>query len=169
MEQLCIKNPAIQKTVKNCVFTGHRELPENFPLNTLEAEIRRAIGLGAEVFYNGVSYGFDLAAAEIVIRLKREFPSIKLIACVPFYGQEKNFSESDKKRYVEVLKNADEKVVLAEHYFRGCALIRDRYMAERADMMIAYCVKEKGGTAYTVKAFKKCNKYGEIVFINCDS
>ena len=38
-------------------------------------------------------------------------------------------------------------------------------MAERADGMIAYCKKDEGGAAYTVKIFKKLHPLSPIVFL----
>ena len=55
--------------------------------------------------------------------------------------------------------------MLAEHYFRGCMQQRDKYMADRADVLIAYCKKDVGGTAYTVHYFKKKYPFKEILFL----
>jgi uncharacterized phage-like protein YoqJ len=118
-----------------------------------------------DTFYNGMAIGFDLCAAECVLSLKRSYPHVKLIACIPCYGQEKYFSDADKKRYVKILKKADETVVLSDHYYQGCMQNRDKYMVERADVMIAYCTKATGGAAYTVKIFKKLKPDGEIYFV----
>ena len=143
---------------KNCVFTGHRELGDDFSKIRLKKTIETLIKQGTENFYNGMAMGFDLAAAEMVLILKKKYKNIKLIACIPCYGQEKNFPDEDKARYVAVLKRADEQVLLSQTYFRGCMQNRDRYMADRADMMIAYCHKKTGGAAYTVNYFSKKNK-----------
>ena len=90
---------------------------------------------------------------------------IKLVACIPCYGQEKNFSEKDKTRYVRILKKADEKIVLSDTYFKGCMQNRDRYMADRADILLTYCKKEVGGTAFTVKYYKKNYPENEVIFL----
>jgi uncharacterized phage-like protein YoqJ len=144
--------------LKSCVFTGHRILEKNFSPKAMTDAIDKAIEDGVTVFYNGMAMGFDLLAAEYLITLKKINPKLKLIACIPCYGQEKNFPDEDKARYVAVLKRADEQVLLSQTYFRGCMQNRDRYMADRADMMIAYCHKKKGGAAYTVNYFSKKNK-----------
>ncbi len=148
-----------------CVFTGHRELGDDFSAKKLRNAIEEQIKKGVIDFYNGMAKGFDLAAATAVVKLKKKYPQIRLIACVPCYGQEKYFSEKDKKTYVATLKKADEKIVLSQQYFRGCMQARDRYMAERADGMIAYCKKDEGGAAYTVKIFKKLHPLSPIVFL----
>jgi uncharacterized phage-like protein YoqJ len=126
---------------------------------------QKMIELGIDTFLCGMAIGFDLAAAEITLSLKRKNPSIRLVACVPCVGQEKYFSKGDQKRYVAALKKADEKVILSENYYKGCMQVRDKYMAERADVMIAYSKKQEGGTAYTVRCFQKKNPNGKIIFL----
>jgi hypothetical protein len=42
---------------------------------------------------------------------------------------------------------------------------RDKYMVERADVMIAYCKKSTGGAACTVRLFQKAYPDGLIHFI----
>ena len=37
-------------------------------------------------------------------------------------------------------------------------------MAEHADSMVTYCKKQEGGTAYTVRCFKKLHPDGKIIF-----
>ena len=150
---------------KSCAFTGHRQLEGDFSARKLKKEIKKLMEKGVEIFYNGMAMGFDLIAAEHVLSLRKKFPSVKLIACVPCYGQEKYFSSADKRRYAKILKKADETQILSEHYYRGCMQKRDRYMADRADFLIAYCHKEEGGTAYTVKYFKKQKGEEKIIFI----
>ena len=155
----------IQNQIKTCAFTGHRNLGDDFSVKELDKQIKEVIKRGVEIFYNGMAMGFDLLAAERVLSMKRKFPQIKLIACVPFYGQEKYFSETDKKRYAKILKKADEVVILSEKYYKGCLHQRNRYMAERGDILITYCKEESGGTAYTVKYFKKNFPEREIIFL----
>ena len=164
MSQLFIKTETSKKA-ESCVFTGHRILEEDFSPRRLKKEIKKLIEKGIVTFYNGMAMGFDLLAAQYVLSLKKEYPFIKLIACIPCYQQEKSYSEKDKKRYVSILKKADEKIILSDHYFVGCMQSRDRYMVDRADVMIAYCKKEKGGAAFTVKYFQKKHPENEIIFL----
>ena len=148
-----------------CVFTGHRQLEEDFSKPRLKRTVEKLIKTGVTDFYNGMAIGFDLCAAECVLTLKKKYPSVQLIACVPCYGQEKYFSERDKKRYVKFLKKADKTIVLADHYYQGCMQQRDKYMVEHADCMIAYCNKNTGGAAYTVKLFQKSKPEGLLLFV----
>ena len=93
---------------KSCVFTGHRELLDDFSARELKKGIESAVADGCTIFYNGMAIGFDLIAAEEVVKFKKKNKNIKLIACIPCYGQEKYFSDKDKKRYAKILKKADE-------------------------------------------------------------
>lgn len=166
MEQLTFFNREKDKSPpETCAFTGHRELGDDFSKSKLKKQIRACIEEGVTTFFSGMATGFDLVATELVLELKKKHPDVKLVACVPCLGQEKYYSEADKARYVKYLKKADEVVVLSEQYFRGCMQKRDRYMADRADVLIAYCRKSKGGTAYTVSYFKKKNLDARILYL----
>ena len=162
-KQLCLEQ--LNTPIKSCAFTGHRVLDENFSIKDLEKAVEYAVSLGVENFYCGMAMGFDLFAGETVLKAKKTSPNIRLIACIPFYQQDKYFSVQDKKRYEDILKKADETVFVSEFYFKGCMQKRDRYMADRADMLITYCKKNTGGTAYTVEYFQKKYQGKEIVFL----
>lgn len=149
--------------VKSCALTGHRLLHDGFDPSSLKRTLEHLIRSGVEVFYNGLAMGFDLLSAHVILELKETYPSVRLIACVPFYGQEKNYPSEDKKRYAEVLSKCDGVVTLAEHYYKGCYFKRNDYLCENADMLLAYQRSKTGGTAYTVKKFRK--KGGNILFV----
>ena len=149
-----------------CAFTGHRSFHDGFSPCKLKKAIKDMILQGVTTFYNGMAMGFDLLAAEKVLELKKKFPQVKLVLCIPCYNQERNFSDEDKLRYQNIYKKADEKVLLSDKYYRGCMIVRNKYMVERADALIAYCIKSDGGAAYTVALFKKRKPDREIVFVN---
>nr|MBR6777949.1 DUF1273 family protein [Clostridia bacterium] len=154
-----------ERPIKVCVFTGHRDLQSDFSKKKLKEAVKEVIDMGADTFLCGMAMGFDLIAAETVLSLKRKFPHIKLVACIPCVGQEKYFSNTDKRRYVAAVEKADKRVVLSDSYYRGCMQARDRYMADRGDILITYCKKQEGGTAYTVHYFQKVNPEGKIIFL----
>lgn len=167
MEQMQLFTTEGEQTADytKCVFTGHRQFDDDFSKPRLKRVIERFIKLGVDTFYNGMAIGFDLCAAECVLSLKKKYPHVKMIACIPCYGQEKYFSEADKKRYVKILKKADESVTLSDHYYQGCMQVRDKYMVDHSECMIAYCNKTTGGAAYTVKLFQKTHPDGLILFV----
>ena len=150
-----------------CAVTGHRKLPADFDKEQVSNVLEQLLQEGVITFYNGLAVGFDLLCAEILVKLKTKYPGMRLIGCVPFYGQEKTFPAEDKKRYVSILQQCDEVVVLSEHYYKACCLVRDKYMTDRADVLVAYCVKKTGGAAYTVKQFlkRKDKDESDVLFV----
>ncbi len=154
-----------EKKEKVCAFTGHRSLEADFKRAYLQKKIENLIKDGVSVFLSGVALGFDIIAAKTLLSLKKKYPFIKLVACIPCLNQEKYFSDEQKSEYYAVLEKADEKIVFSDHYYNGCMQKRNRYMADRADVLVAYLKKNEGGTAYTVRYFEKNYPEKPIVFI----
>ncbi|MGN0807823.1 MAG: SLOG family protein [Candidatus Coproplasma sp.] len=134
-----------------CAFTGHRNLKNDLDINALTAVIKRLVEEGITTFLNGMARGFDLVAAQCVLNLKKDYPYIKLIACVPCPNQEKYYSQEDKKTYYKVLERCDEVKIISKHYYNACMLVRDRYMVDNCTHLIAYYRGEEGGTEYTLR------------------
>ena len=149
----------------SCIFTGHRDLGEDFSVQELKQAIQDLLNSGVRIFYNGFAVGFDTEAVKALLSFKKKYPDIKLIACIPCPEQDKYFNFKQKREYKRLVKKADEQILVSDYYFNGCMLKRNRYMAERADVMIAYCKEKTGGTAYTVNYFKKVNPGAKIIFL----
>ncbi len=139
---------------KVCALTGHRDLPPDFDRNALYDELEELIREGYDCFLCGMACGFDLTALDCLVELKQKYP-IGLEACIPYEGQANGFPAEEKARYDRLLAFCDEKSVLYRGYDRGCFLGRDRYMVDKADLVLAYLTKNTGGTAYTVRYAKK--------------
>ena len=134
----------------SCALTGHRELPADFDKNALYDVLETLIEEGYRTFYCGMAQGFDLTALACLVDLKRKY-RLFLEACIPFEGQQRHYPPQDKGDYDYLLQWCDRKTVLFDRYCDGCFLARDRYMVDRADVVLAYCTKDTGGTAYTVR------------------
>ena len=59
--------------IKSCAFSGHRILDDNFDIKVLDREIKQLIDGGTEIFYCGMARGFDLIAAECVLKYKKKY------------------------------------------------------------------------------------------------
>ena len=140
--------------IKSCAFTGHRYELKEFDAELLERVIKNLIISGVGIFYCGMAVGFDLAAAECVISLKKHY-DVKLIACIPCEGQSDSYSEHDKIRYNRILDNSDEQIFLSSHYFNGCMQARDRFMVDNSNVLVCFLRKNEGGTFYTVSYARK--------------
>ena len=161
-------------------FTGHR--PESLPcgndmdseayfnLQTLVwKEIIRYIDAGCKTFYCGAARGADIMCGEIILAEKTtKHPDIQLICAIPFREQAHSWEDLWKMRYYDLLRDSDRIVQLCDNYQRGCYHIRNRYMVDNCDILIAiYNGETKGGTAYTVNYARKLGK--EIVIIDPNS
>lgn len=147
-----------------CALTGHRQLGADFSAGKLrEIFDFLTVKKGVNIFYCGMALGFDTAACELLCGMRDGGADIRVIACVPCPEQPARFNERQKQKYGELLARCDERVVLAPRYSVGCMHARNRYMVDRAAYLVAYCNREKGGTASTVRYAQR--KGREILFV----
>lgn len=132
-----------------CAVTGHRVLSSDFSKEELRAALRALAAAGVRTFLCGMALGFDLLCAEEVLLLREELP-VRLVACIPCADQAARYPKSARERYERILDRCDERAVLHECYCDGCMFERNRYMVDRADLLLAYFTGRRGGTKYTV-------------------
>ena len=96
----------------------------------------------------GGALGFDTLAAIAIIKRKQEY-NLNLLLAVPYKGQEKAWNEQDINLYNYILSHADNIVYLADKYYDGCLLARNRYMVDKSQLLVAYNTGIRGGTAFT--------------------
>lgn len=140
----------------SCAFTGHRYL-RDLDYALLDRVVLNLIKNGCSRFLCGMAKGFDMAAAESVIALKKQYPA-ELVACIPCENQTDVYSAADKERYGRILKNCSEIIVLSESYSNGCMHMRDRFMVDNSDIVLSYLRRSSGGTYYTVRYAEKSGK-----------
>lgn len=144
---------------KTCCFTGHRNIPANVlpQLRTQVNEIvKYLIESGICYFGTGGAIGFDTVAAETVLSLRGEYPHVKLILVLPCPEQADKWSWDAKIKY-EYIKNCADKVVYTStHYTPDCMYRRNRHLVNGSSICVAYCMKDTGGTAYTVRYAQQC-------------
>lgn len=147
-----------EKKSKTCCFTGHRIIPPEilpFLIYQLEITLHKLIQKGICYFGAGGALGFDTLAAETVLRLKKQYPQIRLILVLPCYEQTNRWQPHNVERYKEILLKADKIVYVSKHYTRDCMYQRDRYLVDNSSICISYCTRSTGGSAYTVNYAKK--------------
>lgn len=142
------------KSVSAC-FSGHRIIP-CFYLKRLElqlqTEIISAYADGFRNFFCGMAMGYDLLAAETVLSLQSELPDLRFIAVIPYHRQTERWSDALKSRYDDILRNANDTVILSEHYYQDCLLRRNDFMVVHSSRLITwYNGNPKGGTFYTCR------------------
>ncbi len=137
--------------------TGHR--PDKLGgYNNAEAENalrllahRWLIKLKPVLVISGMALGWDQRVAEASL-----LASIPFVAAVPFYGQESKWPARAQSVYREIIAQAIEvKIVSPGGYAPEKMQLRNRWMVDGADRMLALWNGGDGGTA-------NCVRYAEI-------
>lgn len=152
-----------------CCFTGHRRYSKEMEIQLkkeLSSLLPKLIQKGYTRFCTGGALGFDTLAAQAVLEQKQQFPGVHLILVLPCLNQSQRWTTAQKEVYASILSQADQVIYTGVWYKTGCMHRRNRHLAEESDMCIAFCTKESGGTAYTVKY---CQSHGIPVTFLLDS
>ncbi|WP_346705512.1 SLOG family protein [uncultured Agathobaculum sp.] len=146
-----------------CCFSGYRVEKMPFATNdprvdALTAALDRAIAdaaaQGYTGFFSGMSTGFDLWAAEAVLRARETLP-IQLFCAIPFDHQADHYPSEWKRRFNHCLLAADRVFALSRNYHAGCYAARNRFMVDASSLLICYFDGKPGGTAQTVRMAKQ--------------
>ena len=135
--------------MKRACVTGHRAMSA-FPAGLSET-LRSVVLDGYTEFLVGMALGFDQYCYEELLRMKGEFPQLRIVACIPCGDQAARFTRAQKARYDRLCAAADERIVLYPSSVEGCMQERNRYMVDHSDLVVAYLRYAGGGTYYTVK------------------
>ncbi len=155
------------KSEFTCCFSGHR--PQKLPWGYDESdsrclELKELIAEQLHLFYDegvrrfvcGMAAGCDFYFAEEVIRLAREKRDIVLEAAIPFAGQPDSLPTAElKDRYKDILAHCEIQTVLSSHYHSFCMQLRNRYMVDISDKLLAVSAGLVGGTSYTIEYAKR--------------
>ena len=144
-----------------CSFTGHRQIAEHIRsglIDLIARAIEYAYSEGCRDFICGGALGFDTLAAREVIRFRMIHSDVRLILALPCFEQDAMWSEAQKNAYGFTLCAADEVVYTSESYTKDCMAKRNGFLADKADIIIAYVGRSNSGAAQTVRMAKKLNK-----------
>ncbi|MDR1754125.1 MAG: DUF1273 domain-containing protein [Eubacterium sp.] len=159
---------------KICSFTGYRSYKLNESLSwggndigdiytALNGLLIEKIKAGFSIFQCGMALGADTIFAEEIIRLRDNYPYIQLTAVIPCPHQEERWRESEKEQYYNLLRLSDIVTYTSTNYFNGCMQVRNRYLVDNCDELIAIYDGKKGGSDFTVKYAIKKNKKVTII------
>ena len=122
----------------------------------LEALLRELIEKeGFTDFRAGGAVGFDSVAALTVLKLKEDYPNVKLHLILPCKNQERFFSAFERNLYKYTIEKADSVSYIQEKYSDGVMHIRNRALVTGSDLCIAYLAIAKGGTFQTVNIARR--------------
>lgn len=160
--------------ILRCAFTGYR--PQKLPWGYDEADpscanfkqrLRETIELlifqGYTHFLSGGALGVDTYAAEIVLDLRKQYPWIALEMALPFEAQASSWPKASQARYYAILDEADIITYTSHQYSRSCMFVRNRYLVDNADLLVAGYDGQPGGTQMTCEYARECGIEGCLV------
>ena len=151
--------------VKTCCITGHRDLPAEkieCVKEALRQKVQYAIENGYIRFLSGFADGTDLLFASIISDKKNEYPDIRLEAAIPYRGRLK----TKNSEFQNLLKHCDQITVVSEEYIPSCYMLRNRYMVDESQLVIAVCDgRNRGGTWATIKYADSLQRNLQIILI----
>ena len=155
------KNINSNEAPRACAFTGHRDIrPEHRALveDRLDRAIEYVYSLGVRDFFAGGALGFDTLAARAVIAFRMSHTDVRLNLVLPCLNQDARWSEAQRDRYNFILKNADSVEYVTDEYKNGCMMLRNRRLAELADVLVAYVYRRGSGSSQTVRMAKELGR-----------
>lgn len=116
--------------------------------------------LKPEKVITGMALGVDQWAAAIAYKLK-----IPFLAAIPFENQESKWPEESQKAFRLLRKLASEEVIVSPGKYAASKMqIRNEWMVNNCDKLIAVYDGSPGGTGNCVEFAKSINK--DIFYIN---
>ena len=102
---------------------------------------------------SGMALGWDQALAAAAIRLK-----IPFTAAVPFPGYERKWPTESIKRYTILIGHCSELVFVSNSYNGASTMqLRNEWMVDRCDLLLALWDGSKGGTANCIRYAERKN------------
>lgn len=151
--------------LKTACFTGHR--PEKMPFDTHKLQFldmftnaiyRRtceAVKAGYDTFFCGMQRGVDIWAGKQVLRLKEEYPNVRLICVSPFEREIDRRRGADRFDYTELRESCDGFIALQSEFSPFCYQNRNRFMVDRSSLIIGAVADRKSGTGQTLAYARK--------------
>lgn len=144
-----------------CSFTGHRRIVSahaGYISDLLARSVEYAYSEGCRTFMTGGALGFDTLAADAVLHLRERYPDVRLALCLPCRDQDADWSESQRRKYREILDSADEVIYASEVYTSTCMRERNLMLAEKCDILIAYVGYAASGSAQTARMAERLGR-----------
>ena len=93
---------------------------------------------GYTEFYTNCAWGIPLWSAELISRMKRTYPDMRLHLALPHEKQAEHWTAPMKKRYLQVQQSADTIEYLSSPDDRRSFQETDKFMTEHSDLLLYY-------------------------------
>jgi uncharacterized phage-like protein YoqJ len=150
-------------------FTGHRpnklggyDLPNPTYIKVCQEIEKNLKALNPDKVITGMALGVDQWAANIAHKL-----NIPFIAAVPFKDQESRWPQKSQKIYAKLIGLASEVIIVSPGtYSYEKMQIRNKWMVDNCNKLIAVWDGTTGGTGNCVEYAKSVKNDEDIIYIN---
>ena len=142
----------------SCTFAGHKEVYQLKIDEEIENAIDNLLQTDSEIiFYTGGMGDFDNKCASAVRASKRKYSGkkIRLALVLPYMSNRLN---TDKEYYQYYYDEIIIPAELAGVHYKAAITMRNRWLVDRVDCVIAYVYRDYGGALETVKYAQKQGK-----------
>ena len=155
-----------------CAFTGHRKLPGGYSAEDNkellwrlhDAIVNHIEKYQCDTFISGMAIGVDSFSARIVLKLKEKYPHLKLIAAIPCKNHSKMWNKETQEEYQQILEKCDQVILVSDEEYKPYLMqIRNEFMSDRAQYVIAVWDGSEGGTGNMVRYCEKQDKQIYII------
>lgn len=148
-------------------FTGHRpdklggyKLPNDTYIKVCQKIDKTLRELKPEKVITGMALGVDQWAAVVAHKI-----GIPFLAAIPFENQEMKWPEGSQKTYRLLRKLASEEVIVCSGKYEARKLqVRNEWMCDHCDVLVAIWDGSPGGTANCINYAKSIGR--KIIFID---
>ena len=116
----------------------------------------------------GMALGVDTIFAQAAIELKKEYGNdIRIVAAIPFKGQECKWPALSQAEYNRILSECDEVVYVCDEGYAAWKMQkRNEYMVDRCNKLIAVWNGDESGGTYNCIKYAKTKR--QIIRVNPD-
>ncbi|MBR2928814.1 MAG: DUF1273 family protein [Oscillospiraceae bacterium] len=128
---------------KTFCFSGHRNIPDHDLLKIqrrTEDMIHMLLTRGYRYAAVGGALGYDLMALRLLLRLKEEYPHLRIIGVFPFPGYDSKWTLAQREEYAALIPQLDKLVytVPADKASNSAFLERNKKMVDGSSALICY-------------------------------
>ncbi|MDR1620639.1 MAG: DUF1273 domain-containing protein [Clostridiales bacterium] len=159
-----------QRKKHACAIDGIRphQLPPHEDVDAvllvIENALRRSVFAGYHTFKTSMTLGAELAAVEILLRLRREFSHIRVHGYLPCETQANNWPNAWRERYFNALARVDEVTYVSRRYHYGCTQATERLLLDQSGRLLGiYGAHVEQNPPYALTYAKKANM--DIVYV----
>jgi uncharacterized phage-like protein YoqJ len=148
-------------------FTGHRpEKLGGYGKNPLAVAVvaamrEKIVELAPTKTISGMALGVDQWGAWLSVKM-----GIPFVAALPCAEQALKWSKAQRENYVKLFDLAESVFLASKLYDPGCMQLRNEWMVDRCDVLLAVWDGSNGGTANCVRYAEKVGRTIVTVDVN---